>query len=193
MLWLLTSPEEQEALEEISAANDRAAAIVSASFLETRVENAVRQRLVDDEKRGVLKELLREGGPIGSFKPRIWLAFALGIYGPEAREDLERIADIRNRFAHRLAIKSFEVPPIKDHCLNLRLVDRFVYDTERPDDQIRWVKGLTVKVPGRDSWMAMPKERYLATVALISTALDPGVVKARSRAQGYSDTLTGLP
>ena len=72
-----------------------------------------------------------------------------------------------------MAIKSFEteMKGVKQRCYDLRLIDRFVYDALTPKDQITWVKGLTVLTEGRDALMANPRQRYITTVALISTAL----------------------
>jgi hypothetical protein len=195
MLWLARSSDELEAIEEIYAADDRAAAIVGASFLETRVEAALRTKLIDDMKNQLLNSLLRDGGPIGSFATKVQLGFALGLYGPETIRDLlGGVSKIRNAFAHKIALKSFEAASIKSRCQNLKLIERFIYDVHTPKDQIQWVKGLTVQAEGRDALMAVPRQRYLATVALISTALDPEVVRARDPSQAQSkETATGLP
>jgi hypothetical protein len=166
-------------IKEIYAAHDRAAAIAAVSFLEPRLEAAIR----------------RIGGAKGkgSFAQKIQRGFELGIYGSETKEDLRLIREIRNGFAHEVAIRSFEEPAIKDHCGNLKLIDRYIFDREMPEDQILWVKGLTVKIEGRDARMALPRERYFATVGLISTALHPPVMEERDHSQGLGDSATGLP
>ena len=128
MIWITGSQDVREAIDEIYAADDRAAAIVGASLLDTRIEAAIRARLIDDERSELLDGLVGERGPIGAFGTRIRLGFALGIYGPETKRDLLDIAKIRNAFAHEMAIKSFEteMKGVKQRCYDLRLIDRFV-------------------------------------------------------------------
>ena len=61
---------------------------------------------------------------------------AFGLVGPKSFSDLQLIGKIRNRFAHRLEVKSFADPEIADWCSRLRLAD-FVYMGEKPPSEPR--------------------------------------------------------
>lgn len=62
-----------------------------------------------------------KNGPLSNFGAKVDVAFALGILGNSARGTLKRVAEIRNLFAHRLDIGSFDHDDIR------RLTDKLTY------------------------------------------------------------------
>ena len=74
--------------------SERGAAIVAATVVEVRLLLAIKSRLLQNPVVG--NNLFQEGAPLGAFKPRIWLAFLLGIVSEEAMKELIAMADIRN-------------------------------------------------------------------------------------------------
>jgi hypothetical protein len=55
-------------------------------------------------------------GPMGGFNAKIQLGYLLGMYSKEALKTLLALADIRNVFAHKLTIHTFEAnnPKLKE-------------------------------------------------------------------------------
>jgi len=97
--------------------NERAAAIVGASFLDTLLEQTLVNFFAEDEKE--VGNLLKNDRPIGTYGSRTSLAYCLGLIGKIVRDDLRLVGKIRNRFAHDLHA-SFNDDPIRTWCLSLR-------------------------------------------------------------------------
>jgi len=110
--------------------NDRAIAIVGATFLDTLLEHILWAFLVDDDKE--VKELLRSDQSLGTFSGRIRMVYCLGLIYKPVRDDLDYVRRIRNKFAHTLDI-SFEDQQVKDWCQNLKW-HRIAYVADPPSD-----------------------------------------------------------
>jgi hypothetical protein len=103
-------------LEEIDLA-DHAAATMGATLVEKALEVAILSRLAplseDDRKRLFDYE---HRGPLCDLSARITMGRALGLYGPKTVEDLTRIREIRNAFAHSLWLIRFSFPEVSALC-----------------------------------------------------------------------------
>jgi hypothetical protein len=97
--------------------NERAAAIIGATFLDTLLEHCLTSLLVDDDKE--VRRLLEYDQPLGTFGSRASVAYCLGLIGKTIRDDLRLVGKIRNRFAHDLDT-SFDQDPIRTWCLALK-------------------------------------------------------------------------
>ncbi len=97
--------------------DERAIAIVGAAFLDSILEHALINFMVDDEKE--TKKLLGAERPMGSFSSRITATYCLGLICRTVRDDLRTVGRIRNRFAHQLNA-SFDLEPVRGWCLSLR-------------------------------------------------------------------------
>ncbi len=115
MVWMIGSDEESAALEELSSASDRAAAILAAVIVENRLTDALKKILHDDTK--VANEMFRSSGPVGVFSAKIDLAFLVGLCSADARRELVTVKDIRNAFAHSLAVTDFNTQKIENLTL----------------------------------------------------------------------------
>lgn len=93
--------------------NERAIAIVGATFLETLLEHILWAFLIDDQNE--VKKLLRSK----SFNRYIMMAYCLGLINKPVRDDLDLVRQIRNEFAHTLNV-SFEDKTIKSWCASLK-------------------------------------------------------------------------
>jgi mannitol operon repressor len=102
---------------EIEQQTDRGVGIIAPSFLEARLEEAIRSRLV--VKGGGVDELLGKNGAIGTFSAKIDLAFALELFGQQVYRELTLIRKIRNEFAHEYGAIGFQTPAIKSRCAEL--------------------------------------------------------------------------
>ena len=97
--------------------NDRAIAIIGATFLEMQLEHILRNFLIDDEKE--VDRLLEYDQPLGNFSGKITMAYCLGLIYKPVRDDLHLVRKIRNEFAHKL-YASFEDQKIADWCSSLK-------------------------------------------------------------------------
>jgi len=97
--------------------NDRAIAIIGASFLDTQLEHILRAFFVNDEHE--VDSLLEPERPLGTFASRIRIAYCLGFICKTIRDDLRTVGKIRNKFAHTLDA-SFDREPIRSWCMSLK-------------------------------------------------------------------------
>src|ERR1700759_1490847 len=58
--------------------------------------------------------------PLSTFGAKITIGYAMGLYGPLARADLDIIRWVRNQFAHRADPVSFNDHNISEKCLLLK-------------------------------------------------------------------------
>jgi DNA-binding MltR family transcriptional regulator len=112
--------DERDAHAEIEESFDRAAALVSAAFVDERLTAALKARFHQDKK--VMKAMFDPGGPLGSFSAKIDLAFLVGMLSKEAIQDLHIIRKIRNKFAHEMKVKSFDASRVRDLIKDLRVI-----------------------------------------------------------------------
>jgi len=97
--------------------DERAIAIIGATFLEMALEHILYSFLPKDEKE--VKKLFEFNQPLGSFSNKINLCYCLGLIDKIIKEDLNQVPRIRNEFAHNLFI-SFEDVKIKSWCIGLK-------------------------------------------------------------------------
>ena len=160
MVYIGTTDDEVTAIREIKGATDRAAAIVAAAMVENRLEGAMKFRFeLDDKLEG---EMFRSSAPLGSFSAKIKLGFMLRLYSRDAYNDLVRLKDIRNDFAHNFSITDFNNQSIQDRCKNFVLVDDCVLQrgTAEPGPPKR---GVAIYIQDRDNVLATPRGRYIHT------------------------------
>jgi hypothetical protein len=111
-------PQHVEAyFREISGAkNDRGMGILMVTGVEDALENAIEARLTG--QRGAL---FGYDAPIGTFANKISIGFALEIFGPTTKQNLELLKAIRNAFAHSKISIDFETPAVENACDLLEL------------------------------------------------------------------------
>ena len=105
--------------KEIHDDSDRAAAITGVAYFEEILVLAITARLVDlsnTRKDALFNE---EKGPLNTFYARVLMGYALGLYGPKTFADLNKIRNIRNKFAHRPGISKFDHPTVSRLCNDL--------------------------------------------------------------------------
>lgn len=135
---------------------DRATAILGASFLDHALETVLLGRYVplDPDEQSLLFDGNR-GGPLSTFSSKIRVAYAMGIYGPVTRDDLNRIRDIRNAFAHGMIRMDFETKEVVDLCSEFELI------RNKP----------LIEVPSTGT----PKDEYISTVFFLWTNIRPKI------------------
>jgi hypothetical protein len=121
--WALVNEAELASVEELESQSDRGVAIMGGAFVEERVRQAILHRLRPLSK--TMRDRLFNGDrPLSSFSAKIDLGFALGLYGPVTRADLDRVRRVRNIFAHSLAPCDFSRADIEDLVTKICLPER---------------------------------------------------------------------
>lgn len=109
--------------QEFYLGSDRAAVILQAAnierILESLLQTKMRQPLSSD-----LRDRMFDGnGPLSAFSHRIMLGFALNLYGPVYRHDLDLIRELRNGFAHVRLPMTLTTPEVAGMCRHLQIPD----------------------------------------------------------------------
>jgi DNA-binding MltR family transcriptional regulator len=146
-------------LQEILEGPDRACALVTAAICEKRIEQALRKHLLDNAD--LMNMLFQPEGPLGAFKPKGALAYAMGLVSAEAFHDIKIIVNVRNDFAHKFTVSGFGDQSISGRCANLKM----------PDEHYGPMHG-----PGRKQFrqsrveegLKDPRSRYIASCMVIA-------------------------
>jgi len=117
---LREDPDFNRFLDEFQAESDRAAAVLGPAYLDDLLNELLLGSWVDAS--APAKDLLKKNQPLGSFGPRISLAYAVGLIGHTERRDLDLIRDLRNAFAHKLHGLSFRDKDITQKCSTFYVV-----------------------------------------------------------------------
>lgn len=172
MEWLYQDENEKEFVQEVSTLPDRLVGLLAPILLEDRLQLAIQHRWVDNPiKRGttIFADLFGSSGELGSFGTKIRVGFAVGLYGSESYSDLVHIEKIRNTFAHRFNIRSFDEQPIIDRVRKLTINDRWPEGTPTP---ITLGSHAIFIVPPEDDPVAgTPRAKFLRAVQVFSNLL----------------------
>jgi hypothetical protein len=112
--------EYMDLLDEVGEHPDRAVAIILAAMVEGALRAAILARMVPLCERREMG-LFGPDSPLGTFSAKIKVGFALGVYGPETRADLDTVRAIRNAFAHCTKPIKFDTPEVAAECAKLRI------------------------------------------------------------------------
>jgi hypothetical protein len=97
----------------------RVVAIVALSYLEEYLERAIYHKMPG--LNADLKDKLFKGyGPLSTMSAKIDVAAALNLIPHVCRKDYILLTRVRNRFAHKLSVTSFDHPDIVALCAKLR-------------------------------------------------------------------------
>lgn len=147
----------QSLLDELSGENDRASAIVGAAWMDDIILSLLSTFMVPHKETDHLLGI-KGRGPISNYWSRVITAFALGLITEEEKDNLEKIGNIRNLFAHRIHRSSFSNPKIRDYCYQLSIGKRFASSGDK----------------------ASTREIFLATVSILAYSLNLRVEEVKS-------------
>lgn len=120
-------------LQEMDVADDRAAAVVAAGFLENNLAMAILSRF-RELNLSQQKELCdTEHSALGTFATKIQVGFALQLFETNVQTDLKAIKQIRNNFAHHLDVRSFNHPEVSTYCDKLLFPKYLAWSSTRPE------------------------------------------------------------
>ena len=149
---------------------DRSVAIIGGTIVEMTLTAALKAYLHPNTK--ITDDLFRTTGALGTFATKIDLGFLVGLYGEDAHRDLITTKEIRNRFAHSLAVSDFNSQQIRAWCMNLKLVERHtaqagtVETVDPPSDSTHWIG-----IMNRERILADPRERFLLSAQVFCAGL----------------------
>lgn len=106
--------------------NDRARIVLAASILDQHLQTALLSHfpIIDTENREEMAQLFEgDSAPLSSFSARIRVGYALGIFGPKTKQDLERIKNIRNVCAHSRVPVHFRDSAITEECMKFHALE----------------------------------------------------------------------
>jgi DNA-binding MltR family transcriptional regulator len=159
--WLMEDGESHEDLLEISSTVPaRAAAITAMSVLDNRLTKAIKSRLQKNER--ALKRVFSAYGPLSSLSGKIDFAALLGLFGEDSRQDLHKMREIRNLFAHSHKKISFDTKEIKAACAQIGLPDRFK-NTDNPFT--------TSTAPLDEAYLEDPRKRFFRACQIANNLL----------------------
>ncbi|UGX95781.1 transcriptional regulator [Bradyrhizobium barranii subsp. barranii] len=103
-------------LTELNKETDRGVALVTTSFLDMLMRDAIAAFLIDNSS--AAKLLAGFNAPLGSLSTRIAACHALGLITDEEAKQSDILRKVRNEFAHKIEV-TFENGAVKDLCNNL--------------------------------------------------------------------------
>ncbi|MBY5366653.1 hypothetical protein HFO91_01560 [Rhizobium leguminosarum] len=146
-----------EAMRQARREADRSIAIVHVTVVEEFLRSAIERyfpgRHSDPEIIDRLFDPMRYG-PLNTFTARVDIAFALGIVGSGARKALKLIAEIRNKFAHKLEIHSFDHPDVTKLIDKLKYIDFAITGPNAEGLMHLWNRSPNSEVTSGSGWRA---------------------------------------
>lgn len=110
----INRPEYQEILQELRKETPRGGIIVGHTQLENLLEELLLSRLITNKHiKNNIKGL--------NFDKKNNLCYAIGAISKVEYDDLKKINETRNKFAHRLEYKDFNNPKIQEICSYLKI------------------------------------------------------------------------
>lgn len=175
-MWFFLSDDEVQILETLDHDSDRAVAVIVGAMIENRLERGLKVRMPTADK-DALNKVFQFSGPLGSFSAKIDVAYLNGLLTKDAYEDMVRFKDIRNKFAHKLDIRTFDSDSVRDSAKNFKLIEEYVAEAQ-PDTEGR-IKALALDVGSKPAVFAssvikrkkVPRDRYLMTAQLFTVKL----------------------
>lgn len=116
-------------VDRFHAETDRAAAVLAGAYLDSFLENALRNVLATGDH---VASMFGAHGFLQSFGNKISMACALGLITAELARDMNLIRKVRNHFAHHIWEATFDLPPVANWCREIRVVDAAVNEEGEP-------------------------------------------------------------
>lgn len=111
--------------------DDRTAAIIGGARVEAALEKRILMKL-RPLNRDRKKRLFDGDGLLATFSAKIQIGYAISIYDQPLANELDRVREIRNAFAHATKPITFKRRAVSDVCKSLRMPDRYPRDDGQP-------------------------------------------------------------
>lgn len=107
---------------ELQGNSDRALCVLLGTAIEDTLRAYIHRRLRPGLEADEVKLLFTGDAPLATFSAKIRLGYAMGLYGPKTRDDLDLIRELRNACAHTKRPVSFDLavfrtPLGRMHCI----------------------------------------------------------------------------
>lgn len=99
----------------------RAVGVLQGAMVELALERAIKSTLRRDLTSGIEKSIFGFDGVFGTFSAKIKFGYAVPLFGSITKHDLDIIRLMRNEFAHCRKPISFDLPVVRDICINLQI------------------------------------------------------------------------
>jgi DNA-binding MltR family transcriptional regulator len=169
MAWHLNEDITIDAVKELIAQPARSAAIVGVAIIEKAITAGLLHHLPGSGR--TVEELFDpRKGRLGDYDAKIKLAYAMGLIRKVAFNDLGKMANIRNMFAHRLDISEFDHPEVAKLCAELELIDTHVFEmgtsveTTPERSSVIYIENIRAK-------RKIPRERFYITAMFVTSTL----------------------
>jgi len=116
--------ESRQFIEDMQGQKDPGVALMGAAFLDAILEQILRACFRNDAKH--VDALLEKRGPLGTLWSRSKIAYCLRLLPKNILDDLDKIRDIRNIFAHNYVTQSFDSEDIAGLCAKLRFPNQLI-------------------------------------------------------------------
>lgn len=108
----------QKVYDILNQESDLACVLIGTSYLAELLASTIRVSFIESS---VSEKILDpQRGAVGGFATRADLAYCLGLIGKSAYQDLIKVAEIRNLFAHKHLALDFGVATIRKACEELQ-------------------------------------------------------------------------
>lgn len=124
------SHDQQKIFDVLNTGTDLAAVLVGAAFLDQCLGALLRARFLKSSVSTRLLEPAR--GILGQFSARADLAYALGLLRKSIYQDVQKIGEIRNRFAHShfgMTLADDEIAPLCDELKYFPTIERSLVES----------------------------------------------------------------
>lgn len=163
--------------------SERLTRFQAASYLEERLTSALKARFVSNNT--VHNKVFKNYGPLSTFTAKIDIAYLLKIFPEQGRASFHTIREIRNRFAHRLDVNSFDDEPVSDLCKKLyrpenikKIADQLKALDKKEDETYDQRDLFIFAFSGLQSLPDTARNAYMSTVKIILLDLSIGTAFA---------------
>jgi DNA-binding MltR family transcriptional regulator len=106
-----TLEDELKAMAELSTDGPRGAIILGSALVEDLLRSVIHYHM-RSLKVEEFNQLFTGTAPLTSFSARTKVAYAFNLIGPKTRDDLDKLRELRNAFAHSQIILTFDTPEV---------------------------------------------------------------------------------
>lgn len=118
-----TEDDKEAVIAELLGDSDRAIAVIQGTNLDSTLEHCLRSRMRSDDQKHMDALFVGEA-PLAAFSSKIRIGYALSLFGPLTRDDLDLFREIRNACAHSMKPISFDIPQLLNVLRRLHIYQR---------------------------------------------------------------------
>jgi len=156
------SKDGRKAFEATSQESDLACALILASYIDQCLASLLQAFLIESS---ITEKLLDpNGGLLGSFEARAQLAYTLALISKPEYQNLNRIAQIRNLFAHSHFDIKFEEAAVEKLCNDLILPPIQFHGTDT-------AQRAKAEESFRSTWLTTPRMKYVFNSILLANSI----------------------